>query len=262
MATNQPLDPLTWNVPIVTPQGYPTNEFMRKWQAQRGINGGIPTDAAGMSALLDLLGAARGDVIYRGPTLWTVLAPGANHSILQTGGAAGDPSWETMSAALDRISATQGSIIYRNATGWVALTPGTLGYVLTTAGAGDNPQWAATTSGEPTRAVFFAEGLLASSELLGEWAFPTGVTFDNTNPDSFFTVDIAPTSAVDLPLSANTGAGFVSIGHIHYAAAALTGSLVLTVSPYTLTAHSRLRCQSPAVPDAVGAEFYGFIAGI
>ncbi len=262
MVTTPPLDPLTWNVPIVTRDGFPTSEFMRKWQAQRGINGGIPTDAAGMSALLDLLGAARGDVIYRGPTLWTVLAPGTNHSILQTGGAAADPSWETMSQALDRISATQGSIIYRNATGWVALAPGTLGYVLTTAGAGDNPQWAASSNANPTRSVFFAEGLLASYELLGEWSFPTAITINQTNPDSFFTAGYAPTAAMDLPVEANTGSGFVSIGHIHFAAAALTGSLVITSNPYTLSAHSRLRCMSPVAMDATGADFYGFLAGI
>lgn len=39
MSLKDRLDPLAWNVPIVNKDGTPTPEFMRKWTAQRSING-------------------------------------------------------------------------------------------------------------------------------------------------------------------------------------------------------------------------------
>jgi hypothetical protein len=48
---------------------------------------------AHVRAILDLLGADRGSIIYRGASGWTVLAPGTSGYALITGGTAADPYW-------------------------------------------------------------------------------------------------------------------------------------------------------------------------
>lgn len=108
-----------------------------------GANG---VEFAALSAVLDGLGAARGDVLYRGAAGWLALPPGTAGNVLATAGAGADPSWAalpTISALLDTISSTRGTVLYRGAAGWAALAPGTAGNVLTTAGAGADPSWAA-----------------------------------------------------------------------------------------------------------------------
>lgn len=47
----------------------------------------------GISAVLDNLGATRGQVFYRGASAWTVLNPGSAGEVLTTGGAGADPTW-------------------------------------------------------------------------------------------------------------------------------------------------------------------------
>lgn len=63
------------------------------------VNGkGLITAATnvGMSAVLDAtFGSARGDVLYRNGTVWTVLTPGTSGQFLQTLGAGADPAWAT-----------------------------------------------------------------------------------------------------------------------------------------------------------------------
>lgn len=52
--------------------------------------------ALGFSAALDAtFGSARGDLLYRNGTVWTVLAPGTSGQFLQTLGAGADPAWAT-----------------------------------------------------------------------------------------------------------------------------------------------------------------------
>jgi hypothetical protein len=50
-----------------------------------------------LSSVLDILGSARGNVIYRGAGGWVALAPGTSGQLLQSGGAGADPSWLTAS---------------------------------------------------------------------------------------------------------------------------------------------------------------------
>lgn len=45
------------------------------------------------SSVLDFLGSTRGNILYRGASGWTVLAPGTANQVLKTGGAGADPSW-------------------------------------------------------------------------------------------------------------------------------------------------------------------------
>jgi hypothetical protein len=49
-----------------------------------------------LTALIDsILGATQGSIIYRNGTVWTVLVPGTSGTLLQTGGAAANVSWNT-----------------------------------------------------------------------------------------------------------------------------------------------------------------------
>ncbi len=109
------------------------------------------TSYSQISAFLDFLGTAQGDIIYRNASAWVVLAPGTAGQLLQTGGAAANPSWVNSSTAinagLDGIGNTQGDILYRNATVWTVLAPGTAGQVLQTGGAGANPSWTTAPTG-------------------------------------------------------------------------------------------------------------------
>lgn len=141
------VNPLSWQVPIVNKDGTPTNEFMRKWLQQAATNGSIPdlSTSAAVSAALDKIGAARGDVLYRGEMGWVVLPPGTSGDALLTGGAGADPSWgpvaTNIQTLLDGISTAQGAVLFRGVSGWVALAPGTAGQVLTTGGAAADVSW-------------------------------------------------------------------------------------------------------------------------
>jgi hypothetical protein len=93
------VNPLTWNVPITNKDGTPTNEFMRKWLQQATVNDTITTldTAAEISAALDNLGAAEGDMLVRGAAEWAALSPGAANYILTANGAGAIPSWQVNS---------------------------------------------------------------------------------------------------------------------------------------------------------------------
>jgi hypothetical protein len=54
----------------------------------------LVTVAANVSTILDVLGATRGSVLYRGANGWTVLSPGAAGERLTSNGAGADPSWQ------------------------------------------------------------------------------------------------------------------------------------------------------------------------
>ena len=75
-----PLNPLTWNVPIVNADGTPTQEFMRKWQAQIEVNASAPalTTVANVSVVLDILSSAEGSMLVRNSLLWGGLASPGN----------------------------------------------------------------------------------------------------------------------------------------------------------------------------------------
>lgn len=82
------VNPLSYNVPIVNKDGTPTNEFMRKWAQQGGVNGSIPdfTSAAVISGFLDTLGKTPGSILYRNTTVWTAFPPGTAGQFLTTTG--------------------------------------------------------------------------------------------------------------------------------------------------------------------------------
>lgn len=56
-------------------------------------NGSSATGTITASGILDTLGSTQGDVAYRNASGWVVLPPGTSGFVLQTGGAAANPSW-------------------------------------------------------------------------------------------------------------------------------------------------------------------------
>lgn len=48
------------------------------------------------SAVLDLIGSTRGQILYRGASGWTVASAGTSGQVWTTGGAGADPSWTTV----------------------------------------------------------------------------------------------------------------------------------------------------------------------
>lgn len=148
MATQKnSVNPLSHNVPIVNKDGTPTPEFMKKWSQQANTNGNIPvalSTAAQVSAVLDLLGLDEGDVLFRGPTEWGVLAPGTAGYVLKTSGAGAAPQWESVTALLDTIGSTKGDILFHDGTNWnVLAVPATDGWVLTYDNTTGLPVWKA-----------------------------------------------------------------------------------------------------------------------
>lgn len=84
------------------------------------VNGkGLVTAASAttLTAALDAaFGSAQGNLLYRGASTWTSLAPGTSGSFLQTAGAAANPAWAAVSAGVGALT---------NVTALRALTAGT-----------------------------------------------------------------------------------------------------------------------------------------
>ena len=59
----------------------------------RNTAGAGVTEEVTATQVLDWLGATRGQILYRGASAWTVLAPGTAGQVLVTNGAGADPSW-------------------------------------------------------------------------------------------------------------------------------------------------------------------------
>lgn len=85
---------------------------------------GASTWGAGtLTALIDAaIGSTQGDILYRNASAWVVLAPGTAGQVLQTGGAAANPSWVTGSGGTVTNIATTGNI-----DGGPITTTGTIG---------------------------------------------------------------------------------------------------------------------------------------
>lgn len=81
--------------------------------------------------------------IGKGPGVagFSSAAPGAASTVLQSNGAAADPSFATVTLILDSFCTARGSLLFRNATVWTCLSPGTADQPLTTQGAGADPTY-------------------------------------------------------------------------------------------------------------------------
>ncbi len=76
----------------------------------------------GAGGLLDQIGAAEGDILYRGASAWLALAPGTSGDVLTTGGSSAAPSWAPAGGSSTPIvpsgtsfpgSPTSGQLFYR-----------------------------------------------------------------------------------------------------------------------------------------------------
>ena len=95
----------------------------------------------------------QGDVLYDNGTSIVRLTPGTNGQLLETAGAAANPTWTSLagdvSGTVDANTVTdltitseaQGDVLYNNGSNWVRLAAGTDGQFLQTKGSSANPQW-------------------------------------------------------------------------------------------------------------------------
>lgn len=164
--TVQDTGPLDWRIAIVDGNGRPTNEFMRRWNAQRNNNGlitpvTVANGAPGSPVPGD--GSEYIDISTSPPTLYVASEgtwlkvgvynfldlmdvphsySGDGGEIVQVNSGATGLEFNTLSNILDALGSSQGDVLYRGASGWSVLAPGTSGYALVTGGAGANPSWA------------------------------------------------------------------------------------------------------------------------
>jgi hypothetical protein len=90
--------------------------------ANTGTVAAVPA-ATSLTALIDdVLGANQGNVLFRGATAWTVLAPGTSGQFLQTQGTGANPAWATVSGG----SGTWNAGTVNAIGGALSLTSGTL----------------------------------------------------------------------------------------------------------------------------------------
>lgn len=96
---------------------------------------GAAVSGEGLSALIDaVIGSTQGDILYRGASAWSVLAPGSSGKLLQSGGPAANPSWVTASGT---GTVTTISVVSANGfTGTVANATTTPAITLTTSATG------------------------------------------------------------------------------------------------------------------------------
>lgn len=108
----------------------------------------IDTGSSFIQTLTIPSSSVQGNILYYGPSGWTILAPGTAGLPLTTGGSNANPSWSILTSAAGGTGSNlggsvQGSVPYFSATGVMsALGTGTAGQVLQTQGASANPIWA------------------------------------------------------------------------------------------------------------------------
>lgn len=88
----------------------------------RNTAGAGVTEEVTTTQALDWLGSTQGNILYRNGTVWTVLAPGTAGQVLQSGGAAANPSWTTVTGTGTVTNVASGTGL----TGGPITTTGTL----------------------------------------------------------------------------------------------------------------------------------------
>lgn len=129
--------------------------------ANTGTISAAPAGVA-VSGVLDVVGSARGDVLYRGASGWAALPPGSAGQVLQTGGSGADPSWAAGGGG--------GGVVLTNGT-VVASGTLTFGANLTLSGSGSAWTLAATGGGGGGSGI---TSLVAASPLTGGTITSTG----------------------------------------------------------------------------------------
>jgi hypothetical protein len=196
--------------------------------------------ATTLSAMIDeaLTASTQGDVLYRNATGWVALGPGTAGQVLQTGGAAANPSWvnqsggglsaiasdnllanttgsaavpvaTTLTALIDAaIGSTEGDVLYRGASSWNVLAPGTSGQVLTTGGASAVPSWTSVggtgTVTSVTAGAGLSGGTITTTGTVALAAIADKSVLGNTSGSSAVPVATTLSAMIDEALSAST----------------------------------------------------------
>lgn len=132
-------------------------------QITAGANSVAITTPTGMLdiANLTISGETQGDVLYRGSSVWSRLAPGSSGQFLQTRGTGANPAFAAGPIQLGQVTVAgqaTGDVTYFDGSNWVRLAAGTSGQMLqtrasaapgwVTGGPGvtesDNPTWSGT----------------------------------------------------------------------------------------------------------------------
>jgi hypothetical protein len=74
----------------------------------QGNGSNQPADVTLSAAIDAAIGSTQGDILYRGASAWSVLAPGTNGYVLTSGGAAANPSWAPSSGGSTTITLNPG----------------------------------------------------------------------------------------------------------------------------------------------------------
>jgi hypothetical protein len=117
--------------------------------------GSLAPSATTLSAVLDIAGTAQGDILYRGASTWTVLAPGTSGQVLSTQGGGQNPQWVNASPATTTLTTdVSGSGSGTISVTVVAINGVALGSTVATAGnilIGSGTQWVShAVSGDTT----------------------------------------------------------------------------------------------------------------
>jgi hypothetical protein len=91
---------------------------MATMTARSNITGGAANASDNtITAIVDAaFGSTQGSVLYRGASAWAALGPGTSGQVLQSGGAAANPSWATPSTTSVPVSQPQGRLTLASAT--------------------------------------------------------------------------------------------------------------------------------------------------
>lgn len=191
-----------------------------------------------LSSTLDsAFGSAQGDVLYRGVSAWTVLAPGTAGQFLQTAGASANPLWASASGSGTVSScATADAVAFYSTTGTTVSclsSVGTTGQVLTSNGTGTAPTWQPG-SGSAT----IAQGAIFNLTLSGDPGTPATK------------LDVASGQAADVAAS-----GFGSQSGVY-----VTATAVCVIDFTTTAANKGIIANNGVAPATIAAStWYGVI---
>ncbi len=122
--------------------------------------GSAAPTAATPTQVFDLIGAVQGDVLYRGASAWSVLAPGTSGQFLKTQGAAANPAWSDIPSVTSNPSVFQWQLAY--GTDAEVVADPTEWQICTFSGTFSKVDIAAKTA--PTGAAFIIDILLSSDD--------------------------------------------------------------------------------------------------
>lgn len=185
--------------------------------------------ATGVSgAILDALGSTQGQILYRNATSWVPLAPGTNGQVLTTGGAAANPSWQTVTGGTG-CTTTGSSILQGNGSGGcsnvtlgsgLSLSSGTLSLATTLRANTGTTDTILASDGGKVYSTSNASAQAITLPTVGTTGFGAGFGF---NPDAIGagTATITSASNIDglgsIALTTGQGASIYSDGTTYHA---------------------------------------------